>query len=242
MPFDSGPITARVPLPHVIVAGSESILTCPLYRSAALVNATSCSATVRNASGQSMATGGAVVANVARLVLAGATTTAWLRTHGYAVEWSIGTASGTVDARQDAFVCRTALYPVITDGDLIRRHSILDPASRAAAVVGSTVQDAIDEAWTELMLRVIEQGRRPQLVLSPSSLREAHLYLALSIVFGDIGASSGGQYGIQSQEYRRLFEDAFARVRWVYDSDDDGIPDEEGRRQSGTTQIWLTGR
>ena len=106
----------------------------------------------------------------------------------------------------------------------------------------TSLQDQVDEAWTELMNRIYATGRRPQLVISSSALREVHLYMSLAVVFGDLatGDDDAGPYTRLAEQYSAKAEAAWGAVTWQYDTDDDGSPDRT--RRSGRPYVSLAGR
>jgi len=225
-----------------VVAGAASTVRAPLYRDGALLAATAASAVFRGPGGEQLATGGSIVANVATWVIPALTSADWVKSDHYYIDWEITAGGVTYASRQQAVVCRTPLYPVVTDADLTRRHRVLDDQFSGAITTATNLQDYIDEAWTELMNRIYATGRRPQLVVSSSALREVHLYRSLEMVFADLatGDTDEGPYTRLYQEYARKAADAWGQVSWVYDTDDSGAPD-KGRR-SGRPYLSLAGR
>lgn len=238
MSVDAAPYTVRAPLSIELRRAVPATITAPLYRDGSLVTATSCTATLYDASGVAVSVTGAaaVVAGVASWTLTPASS-ATLGA-GYRVEWSITHAGGTVTHVVAAAMVRgLPLQPVITDLDLYRRQPMLDPGavgSRAPEDL-TTWQDYLDEAWTEILYRIWGQGQRPSLVMSPESLRAPHLYLTLALIYEGPLASDAPA----SVDYRAQYEHAWSSLRWVYDADDDGIPDDSGRRSAGQPTIWL---
>jgi len=125
---------------------------------------------------------------------------------------------------------------MIADVDLIRRVPALDPASASVITTASDYQDFIDEAWTEIQLRLINLGNRPNLVIGPSALRDVLMYLALALIFENEAAQDNG-YLVRAESYRDQYELAWSRLQLTYDSDDDGQPDVK-RRAAGAS-VWL---
>jgi hypothetical protein len=234
--YDTAPITVRVPLSLELVYGVAQTIRAPLWRDGVPVTATTATARLLDASGTEVASGGAVTDGVATWAMT-STHTTQVKEDGYRVEWTIGTADGAVYATSAAAVVRRALYPVITDADLYRRHPTLNPD--ASGYVGEqdleSWQDYIDEAWTELLGRIWGQGRRPALIMSPEALRQVHLYLSLAIIW----RSLRGDYEMLAQQYDQMYAASWAQLRFVYDSDDDGTPDDSGQRQAAVSTVWL---
>jgi hypothetical protein len=232
--LDAAPVTVRTPSSLELTRAASNALTAPLYRDGAAVTATAVTASLVDGSGTAVATGGTLAAGVATWSLTpAATLTLGI---GYRVEWQITHAGGIVLHQTSAAIVRRALYPVITDADLYRREPLLNPAAPGyLGPVGLTTwQDYIDEAWTELLARIWSQGSRPALVMSPEVLRAPHLYLTLAIAM----RAMARDYDPRAELYHGLFESAWSSLRWVYDSDDDGAPDDEGQRVAGSPTLW----
>lgn len=244
MSFDAAPVTVRVPLPYDLPRGRAHTITAPLYRDGAAVAASAATCTIYNAAGTEVSTtaSATVPSGVPTLVIDSDDLDGQSYGSGWRVEWEITHAGGVIPSRHEAALVRSALPPVITDDDLYRRHKGLDPDAPAgqALSVRTDYQDSIDEAWTEIILRLYSVGRRPYLVMSPSGLRECHLYLTLSLIFDDLSTGAGLQYMETAARYRQQFEAAWSRLSLVYDSDDDGEVDAGGR--TGPPAIWLMGR
>lgn len=245
MSFDASPLTIRVPLPYDLPKGRAHTITAPVYRDGAAVAASAATCAIYNAGGTAITLTNAatVPSGVPTLVIAATDLDDEAFDDNWRVEWQI-TVSGTVyDSRHEAALVRSGLHPVITDDDLFRRHRGLDPDAGAGVsrTTRADYQDTIDEAWVEIMLRLRGMGRRPYLVMSPSSLRECHLALTLSLVFGDMGGGQGLQYMELAQMYRQQYEAAWGRLSFVYDENDDGLA-EENRRTGGPSSIWLMDR
>ena len=51
----------------------------------------------------------------------------------------------------------------------------------------TSYQTQIDEAWGQLMARMVRHGRLPYCVRTPDALRECHLHLTLAITFQGFG-------------------------------------------------------
>jgi hypothetical protein len=232
--FDAAPITCRTPLSIEIMRGGACTVTAPLYRDGVLVAATGATATLYDAGGSVVASDGSVASNVATCSATAVTTAAFDLGIGYRIEWEIEHAGGTVHHTVSAAVVRRPLYPVITDADIIRRDPLLDPSASGyrGASGASSLQDWIDEAWTEILGRIWSRGNRPALIMSPESLRAPHLYLSMAIIYRALREVE------MAGEYQAMFEAVWSTLRWVYDSDDDGAPDDGGRRQGGVPMLW----
>lgn len=239
MPTPGTYYTGRLPLPDFIQRGSDTDLSLTVYRDGAKVTMDAATATVYDESGGTLATlTGTIASNTATVTVTGASTATQSLGDGWRVEWAVtlnGSESETF--RNDAALVRTILRPVITDEDLYRRVSGLDSTGSNALASKSDYQDFIDEAWVEISQRLIEQGNRPNLVGSPSSLRGCHLYLTLALVFEDMAARAPEAFSDRAEQYRRHYEAAWKRVTFRYPEDEYG--NTPNRRRSAVGTMFL---
>lgn len=243
--------TVRLPVPDLLVRGQANTISAPIYLDGALVAPTASGSTVfvYDGSGTAIVDGAAVTVSgsIASYTISAATLPSTLSlSDAWRVEWSLVLSAavapdGVILARNDAQLIRHGLHPVVTDADLVRRVSSLDTTSSTVIHSLSNLQSYVDEAWTTITLRLIEAGNRPALIMSPSSLREAHLCLALALVFDDLATRLSEAYETRARAYRDQYEAAWTRLRFAYDRDDDGRADTGGRRSPVST-LWLGGR
>jgi hypothetical protein len=234
--FDAAPVTVRTPVSLELTRGASSTVTAPLYRDGAAVTATAAAARLYSSGGALLdSEASALTGGVATWTLTPATTLPL--EPGYRIEWDITHAGGIARHTVSVAIVRRALYPVITDEDIIRRDRTLDASEAGYRGPESLtdLQEYIDEAWTEILGRIWGQGSRPALVMSPEALRSVHLYLSLAIIYRAMGSDRMEM----AAEYQAMYEAAWASLRWVYDSDDDGVPDDDGQRQAGPSVLWL---
>jgi len=234
--------TVRLPLPDLIVRGRDHIVYAPVYLDGALVAPSSATVTLYDASGTAVlsAVAATVLApTIARYTITAATTTSLTLGERWRVEWAITLSDGTVlRPRNDAALVRNGLWPVISDVDLYRRVRALDPGGTAPITAATDYQDELDEAWTEINLRLIALGNRPNLIMEPSALRQAHLYLTLALIFeGQLASRIDQAYRQDAVEFRRQYEAAWEGVSPRYDVGDAGAADT--RRRALTPSIWL---
>lgn len=239
MSIDASPYSIRTPGGHVIPHGVAVRLVAPVWRDGLEEPVTACVARLYDPSGALRQDGGDVVGAQAVLDVLAASTSTHPRGAGWRVEWDITVDAGVLRPQIDAVVTRRQLYPVVTPGDLIGRHGMLDRDS-ARPATASTLQDHIDEAWRVIMDRIKGRGDLPDLVMSPSSLREVHLYMALELAFADIaGDNAGSGYTDREGMYAQKAMDAWSALTWVVDANDDGVPDANAKRQAPPRQVWL---
>jgi hypothetical protein len=239
--------SARFNGPHLIVKGLAGTMLCPIWKDGAAFPVTAGSVKVYRPSGTEFAGG-------TTAIVAGAISWSYDATEfddedaaeGWVFEWTI-TISGDykIVARNDAAVVFRELFPVITDIDLYRRHKDLDP-SVAGSIAGtnSDYQDYIDEAWRTIQDKLIANGRRPWLAMSPTAFRQVHLYMTLELIFRDFATSmgDGAKYHDLSIIYNDMAKDAWPALTYLEDTDNDGKLDSNQRRASAVSTIWLNGR
>lgn len=163
---------------------------------------------------------------------------------GWTVEYSVTLADGTQYIwRNEAALVRRKLYPVVTDQDLYRRASSLNPAGSNPITTVSNYQAYITEAWVTIQLRLWSMGNRPNLIMSPAALRDCHLFLSLAVIFRDLSTRLNEAYIEHADKYMEMYEDAFGSLKFRYDDgSEDGTSTEDGSRRGAIPSIWLSGR
>lgn len=235
--------TARQQLPDLIERGRDNTLQAPIYTAGALVAPTSGTITVYDNSSVAVVDAAAVTisASVAQYTIVNATTAALSLSDSWRVEWSLVMPDGVTHShRTEAALVRSAPHMPITDADLFRISSALDPSGAAAITSETDFQNYLDESWVQIQSRLIERGRRPWLIISPAALRESALYLTLALIYEDLATRLSDTYEQRAERYRAQYEAAWQRLRVAYDADDDGTAD-DGRRSVAPT-VWLSGR
>lgn len=237
-------LSARLLAPDMLERGVDQLIRCPVYQEGALVAPSVGTVSVFDGSGTAVVDAQAVTitGSIAQYTVTAATTTSLSLSESWRVEWSL-TITGDVHVfRNDAALVRRALYPVVADADLFRRVSALDPASSACIHSLSTLQNYRDEAYSILVLRLLARGNRPNLVMSPSSLRTVHMSLSLSLIFADFSTRLSEAYGEHAAQYRHEFEQAWSLLSFLYDADDSGAADDTTGRRAAQPTVWTNGR
>ena len=232
--------TARFRSTETLERGRTQTISCPTSRAGATATPTSGTVTISRPDGTVLVSSAVTVATIATYSLTGATTTAEPLGEGWLIEWALVMPDAVTHTfRQDAALCRRALYPVVSQDDLTQRHSDLPSLLGASA----SYQPYIDEAWWTIGNRLIGAGRRPYLVIQPSALRECHLMLALHLVFIDYSTSAGdgGRWQALAAHYLSAYEQSFGALKFSYDEADDNRIDPT-KKKSASSQIWTNGR
>jgi len=200
--------------------------------------------TIRNQVGDDVVSPAAVTVtgSIATYTVPSATLDAEDLSEGWILEWALVMSDVTHTFRNDGALVSARLYPSITDLDLFRRETALDPNSSDPMTDATDYQSYIDEADVEVQLRLIEQGNRPNLIVSPSALRGIWLNLTLAIIFDDLATRQYEAFAAKATEYRRRYEQAWNRCNFLYDSDDDGTPDSPDHRVGARPTTWLCSR
>lgn len=239
-------LTARFLTADYLTRGRDNDLSCPLWRDGALVAPTEAGSTVSiyDASGTAIVSAAAVTVtgSIATYTLAAALVPTSLQLGmGWRVEWSLVVAGVTPSPRMfrnNAGLVRSELAPVITDADLFRRVTALNPDHAAPLSTLTDYQDFLDEAWVTLHGRVVGKGSLPHLIMEPSALREPHLLLTLQLIFEDFQTRLNEQFATQAADYREQFKAAFGELRFEYDMADSGRSDGRRKRAASPT-VWL---
>ena len=236
------PYTARIPFPDYLERGRTQLVTLEVYRDGALEAPSSGTFTLIDASGveQVSAAAVSVVGSRAQYSISAATLPATLPLgEGWQGVWSLVFSDGVTRefVRSGALVLR-ALHPVVTDADLLACYSDLDDLRPANM---TSYQRPLDEAWRQLIGRLVGRGRFPYLILDPFSLREIHLETALSLIFRDFASSVGeGRYLDLAESHKKTAASAWRSLTFQYDSNHDGRPDGSGDRKGAEPVVYLS--
>lgn len=239
---------ARLLGPDLIVRNQTQALTCPMYASGALVAPTLAGSTISilKPSGAALVDEAAITSvagSIASYTLSSALvpTTESLGVR-WQVVWSLVFATGITPEiiRNDAALIRYECRSTVTDADLYRRVSSLDPSGSAPITSLTTFQDKIDLARGMVVRRMIQEGQRPDLVTSPSSLHDAQVALTLSLIFEDLATRLEGAYLDMANRFRDEYRDLWRSMTYGVDRDNDGNEDPK-RKGNGTGGTWLGG-
>lgn len=236
--------TARLLAPYQLVREQTQTLSCPVYASGALVAPSSGTVTIERPDGTKLVDGAAVTvaSSIATYSLTAALLSADESFGGqWQVIWSLVFASGVTPevVRGDAVVVRRQLYPTVTDADLYRRSSALDPSGGAPITSRSTYQDQIDLAWGVLIRGLVNAGKRPDLITTPSALHDAHLTLTLALIYEDLATRLNETYIVMADRYREAHRAAMQQLTFGFDRDETGRQPDTRTRRGGP--LWLGG-
>lgn len=232
--------SARWDLPYELIErGTASTIRLRLYRDAAPVVPSVVTVSVYDGSNTAIVDEetATISGGVSSYLVAGALTSPLSLGLDYRVVW---TADGrTYDI--PCALCRRIVYTTVTDVDIRRRWAYLDPTTVGTITRQTSWQRLIDDAWLTIEHRLIEQGRRPWLILTPSSLREPHLLLAAARIHDELAVRGNANMQDRADQLMRQYEAAWSRVVMDYDADDDGKVDDPNARTAAQSSIWLGG-
>ena len=152
--------------------------------------------------------------------------------------WAVTIAGVVHTFRRPAALCRSRLYPVVTDVDLLTHYSDLNAIRPSTMTNWSSY---IDEAFIEIIQRLrSHDGNFEYLIISNQMLRSPHLNLSLALIFRDMDSSGlgEGRYFQLAELHRREFESGIKRLRLRYDTSETGVADNPDGFRSARAQIF----
>lgn len=228
---------ARIPLPDLFERGQANAMSCPLYTAGALVAPSSGTVTIYDGAGQVVSSPTVTITgSIATASYTPPTTLAL--DHRWRVEWALVVSGATHTIRNEALLVRRRLYCPISEVDLYRRVSALDPSGDSAITARSDYSSYIDEAWNTIQQRLITAGNRPNLVVGPSALRSAAVALTLSLVFEDLATRLNPAFAESAAMYRAEWAAEWGRVQLTYDIDDAGHGGND-KRAARRSHVWV---
>ena len=233
--------TVRFSVPHSIVQGQTTTLEAPVYLSGALVAPSAGTVTIYDASNVVLVDAVAVtiVSSVATYPMLAATVASSTIGAGWRVVWSLTVATLPLVAENDAALVKRLLYNVVTDADLFRKVPALDPNGSSPITLYADYQSQLDEAWVDIENRLYQDGRRPEWIRSPSSLRASVVWLTLGIIFEDLETQNEAGFEAVSAKYMARYESAYSAANALVDIDGDGDPDSDDRMGLRQSVVWL---
>ena len=210
-----------------------------VYRNQVPVAATG-TYTLQDAGGVTIATGAVSSdgTDTTRALLSTDTTTAMAYSTRWRETWALTVAGEAVTFHRDAWLVRSALWPVVTVDDLTSgRHRDL-----AELVDGGvpSIEGYIIEAWSTIVGDLIKKGKRPSLIMESWALRQIHIYRSLQLCFLDASTRFSGEdrFTKLHEHYLTLADEEWTKgMKFQYDANEDGIADGQ---VAGSTALFLT--
>ena len=246
---DQAPVAFRADATELIERGTDTTLRLRPARGGAAITPDAATLTLTDPSGTVVVDAEVAVCTAdsgqAAYVVPGSVTSALALGERWTVTWSttLPGESFSRAVRLEAALVRARLYPVVSDQDLFRRVSSLDPSKDAVITTIEDYSPYLDDAWSLVQRYLLAKGDRPWLVLSPEALREVHLLKTLQLVFEDLSTRLNAAYASQAADYRAQYAAAWVDVKFVYDRGDQGLAGRSasGRKGAGGS-VWLGGR
>ena len=141
--------------------------------------------------------------------------------------------------QREAGLVRREIHPVVIPDDMTTVHQ---EASTLLAS-GQNLQQFLDDSWDMIQRRLLADGRRPSLIMSPHALFDVHRHLAFYLLFLDAASSvgDGGNWDEMAAHHLERYEAQWSRLRFVYDHDEDGVIDAGEEGVSGPAAVYLGG-
>jgi hypothetical protein len=143
--------------------------------------------------------------------------TATLLSAEWQEEWVMTLADGRVETiRRDAYLCLRGLYNPVNEAMLLRRVSDLQNLKHSSL---TSFQGYIDEAWSTVEGMLLQDGKRPYLIMNSWALKEITLCYSLQYIFQDVETymSGEGRYAKRAKEYSEAASAAYATLKLEYD-------------------------
>jgi len=146
--------------------------------------------------------------------------------------WTLTIGGVAYTFRATGYLCRHAYHPTLTDSDLTTLHPDLT-SQRPPGL--TTYGGFIDEAQGWIERKLLQKGRRPELIFDAWALRDAHLYYSLTLIFRAFASSLGrGRYAEEATRYETMAHDELRAVKFRYDTAQTGTVDSPAQEaQSG---------
>lgn len=210
-------------------------LDLPVYRDNTLAGPTAAYFTLKDPSGVDVIARHAIsiVGNIATVSLIASDLPGTLDlSEGYLQIWELTISGHLYTFKKTTAIARSSLYPVISDLDLEAEYS--DLSSIRPSSLGNSYQTYIDEAWIQLIQRIRDLGNIEYLIMNSQSLRACHKNLTFYLIFKDMDSSGlgEGRYLDLAREHRKQMEFDFKRLKFQYDSNQDGVIDDANSRKS----------
>ena len=229
MPIQSTTYSFRAPLPDIIERGVSTVVEMPAYSGGSLVAPSAGTYTLYRPD-ETVCTTGAitVAASIATYTLPD--TSSEDLGSGWRSVWSLTMPDGRIyGPRNPAYLVRSRLYPVLTDLDLTQGlYSNLD---RYLPAGETSWEDHRTTAWEQIQRRLLQDQRRPWLVIEPSALLDVQREPTLPLTVRDLGAALRSKSNDRdwlglAETHARAYNARWRELSFEYDSDDDGIDDE----------------
>lgn len=238
----------RQTLPRFLQKGRGETLSMPLYDESAVVSPTGGTFTLLDSTGAEVVTGAVVVTDgVATYAL----TSTFADNHSlpqspWRERWELtgvpGAPGSELTVENEVHVCRVAPVRHVTLEHLYRMHSVWRRQIPRAYPSGNA-NDPLDDAWEDLLARLLGDGHLPHRLLNWWRLSKVHKLLAAARVCRNFQTDAPGdsRWGELGTEYEAAaWSDYDQHVGLQSDSNEDGVADTPGKLDSAEPPLYLT--
>lgn len=141
--------------------------------------------------------------------------------------WTLTMSDTSVETvYRDAYLCKSHIYPTISQATLIRRSSEIEDLKPEDH---ESFQYVIDYTWDMIINKLMSEGRYHYLILNAYSLSEYHIHLALAEIYynAETFIAGDGRYSRRAAKHEDEAEKAWKKLKFEYDID-------ESANRSGT--------
>jgi len=231
--------TVRTPYPDLIERARAQVVSLPVYRSGALVAPTDLGSTysLYKPDGTALVSAAAVTVtgSVATYTIPAATLPATLTPlgDGWREEWALmmGTETSARLWRRDAALVLRALFPTVTDADMVALYPDIVTQLGAA---GSSFQAQIDAAWGRILRSLLRRGVASYLIVDASALHDWLENETLASIYRSFFRGQGGdRWKILWDHHQALATAASTTAAPLTDKNHDGKADNQDRATVG---------
>lgn len=224
--------------PDLLQRGQSRTLTCPMYLAGALVQPTSGTFALYDATGAVViaATVTTPAGSMATYALAGSATVGRVCQEQWREEWVLLMPDGVYHtvSREAMLVYRRIVCPV-SQADLTRTHPELLRRKDSSL---ASLDGWITTAWAEVIADIVAAGKMLWLNLDSTALWNTVRYRTLASVYQSLSEGDAqGRDLTLAQEYATSAQAAWSTVTLVQADPDTGLPN--GRRASARPRQWL---
>lgn len=221
--------------PPVYQRGRGVTASRPVYRDGALVAPTQAGSTYTL-----LGPGGDIIVNAQPVTVTNSIATyALTSTHlastlvlgeGYQEVWALVLDGATITTDREVAVGLRQLYPVVTDEDLTADYPV---ANRDLPGEATSWQGFLDEAWKEIVSRLVMGGHLSYSIKSAFAFRRPHKELTHALRFRALAAARPSQTNFMElqKHHQDRYEAAWKDMNWTSDENGDGRPDNPQRRR-----------
>lgn len=232
--------------PPVYQRGRGVTASRPVYRDAALVAPTQAGSTYTLLGPSGDAIVNAQPVTVTNSIATYALTSTHLAStlvlgEGYQEVWVLVLGGVAITTDREVAIALRPLYPVVTDEDLLADYPI---TNRDLPGDATSWQGFIDEAWKEIISRLIMEGHLSYMVKSHYAFRACHKELTHALRFRALAAARPSQVNLMElqKHHQDRYEASWKAMNWTSDENGDGRPDNPQRRKgSGGGILHING-